>query len=144
MNYSIWINNEEVPVSEAVYRVYWKGARKERYFTEGDIHNHVFSYDALDTGDMNGEDIFANVLDIPIEEQVIENIETQQLYNALSKLTPEDYNIIYKLYFCKCSLRGLSRETGIALSTLHYRHHAILLKLRNYMKDMDFAARSLR
>lgn len=31
MDYTIWVNNQEVPVSEDVYRVYWKGVRKERY-----------------------------------------------------------------------------------------------------------------
>ncbi len=133
MNYSIFINNEEIPVSEEVYRVYWKGARKERYFAESDIHNHVFSYDALDNEDMNGEDIFAD--DTSIEEQVIKDIETHQLYAAMSELNPEDYNIIYRLYFCNTSLRKLSQETGIALSTLHYKHHAILQKLRSCMNN---------
>jgi len=133
MNYSIFINNEEIPVSEDVYRAYWKGARKERYFAESDIHNHVFSYDALDNEDMNGEDIFAD--DTSIEDQVIKSIEEQQLHTALSELNAEDYNIIYRLYFCNTSLRKLSQEMGIALSTLHYRHHAILHKLQSCMNN---------
>lgn len=134
MNYSIWINNKEIPVSEDIYKAYWKGVRKERYFAESDIHNHVFSYDALDNEDMNGEDIFTNVLEVPIEEQVMAHIEVQQLYNSLSKLSCEDRYIIYRIYFCKIPLRKLSKELGIALSTLHYRHHSILQKLYNDMK----------
>lgn len=133
MDYAIWINNKKVPVSKAVYSAYWKGARKERYFSESDIHNHVFSYDALDQDDMNGEDIFTSATDIPVDEQVIASLENQQLYDAIAKLSSEDYNIIYKLYFCNISLRKLAAESGVALSTLHYRHHAILLKLRRYM-----------
>lgn len=137
MNYSIWINNNEVPVSEEVYRTYWKGARKERYFAESDIHNHVFSYDALDNEDMNGEDIFTNILEVPVDEQVITRIEVQRLYDSLLKLSCEDRYIIYRIYFCGISLRKLSEELGIALSTLHYRHHSILHKL--YM-DMEKSA----
>lgn len=129
MDYSIWINNNEVSVSEEVYRTYWKGARKERYFAESDIHNHVFSYDALDNEDMKGEDIFTDSLVVPIEEQVITRIEVQQLYNSLSKLSCEDRYIIYRIYFCRLPLRKLSEELGIALSTLHYRHHSILHRL---------------
>ena len=135
MDYYILINNKEISVSEEVYKAYCKGTRKERYFAESDIHNHVFSYDALDNEDMNGEDIFTNALDIPVEEQVIEHIEIQQLYNALSKLSRADYYIIYQIYFCKTSLRKLSEELGVALSTLHYRHHSILQKLYTLMKD---------
>ena len=140
MDYSIWINNEKIPVSEDVYRVYWKGARKERYFSEGDMHNHVFSYDALDTEDINGEDIFSNAQDVPIDEQVILKLEKQQLYKAIEKLPPKDYMIIYSLYFRRVSLRKLSDELGLAPSTLHYRHHAILKRLKGYLDAEGYSS----
>lgn len=134
MNYFIWINNEAVPVSESVYRAYWQGARKERYFAESDIHNHVFSYDALDTDEMNGGDLFSRNSDVPVDDQVIRNLETEQLYDAMKKLSSEEYHIIDKLYFCGTSLRRLSQETGIPLSTLHGKHRKILQKLRCCME----------
>ncbi len=137
MDYSIWINNNKVSVSQEVYSTYWKGVRKERYFAESDVHNHVFSYDALDNENMNGEDIFTNVLEVPIDEQVIARIEVQQLYDSLSKLSCEERYIIYQIYFCKMPLRKLSKALGIAPSTLHYRHHSILKKL---YRDMNSEA----
>lgn len=137
MNYFIWINNEEVPVSESVYRAYWKGVRKERYFTESDIHNHVFSYDALDTEEMNGEDMFFCDSAIPVDEQVIGFIEAEQLHNAVNKLSNDEFYIINKLYFDNISMRRLSAESGISLSTLHYRHQRILKKLKSYLENKN-------
>ena len=48
MNYYIQIDRRAIPVSEEIYKAYCKGIRKERYFAESDIHNHIFSYDSLD------------------------------------------------------------------------------------------------
>ena len=50
MQYFIRIKDQEIPVTEPVYKLYCQGERKERYFRESDYHNKVFSYDALDTG----------------------------------------------------------------------------------------------
>lgn len=130
MEYSIWIDGKEVPVSEKVYRVYWKGVRKERYFAEGDIHNHVFSYDALDTQEMNGKDLVCRDSDISVEEQVIRGLEETRLYDAMARLSEDEYYIIERIYFDNMSLRKLSQESGIPLSTLYYRHQRILRKLR--------------
>ena len=54
MEYYIKIGRQKVPVSEAVYKEWCRGERKERYFKESDIGNNVFSYDALDTDEING------------------------------------------------------------------------------------------
>ena len=48
INYYIRIEQQNIPVSEEIYKIWQHGERKERYFREGDIRNGVFSYDALD------------------------------------------------------------------------------------------------
>ena len=58
MQYYIRIDNRNVYVSEEIYKLYCKGERKERYFRESDIHNKTFYYNALDTEDLNGCDLF--------------------------------------------------------------------------------------
>lgn len=133
MSYSIWVNNKEIPVNEDVYKAYWKGVRKERYFAESDMHNHIVSYDALDTEEMNGCDMFQYKSQPPVEEQVIGTLETEQLYSALKRLSAEETYIIWQLYFYDVSLRKLAQKLNLPLSTLHYRHHKILQKLRTYM-----------
>ena len=60
MQYFIRIRGQEIPVTEPVYKLYCQGERKERYFRESDYHNKVFSYDALDTEEMNGCKLMAD------------------------------------------------------------------------------------
>ncbi len=134
MNYTIWVNNTAVPVSEEVYKTYWKGERKERYFVEGDIHNHTFSYDALDTDEMNGCEMFSDLQSASPEEHVIHNMEKRHLLLAVRQLSPEERHIINRIYYHRDSFRKLSADSGIALSTLHYRHQRIIDKLRGYME----------
>ena len=135
MDYAIWISKERIPVSEAVYKAYWQGVRKERYFVEGDIHNHTFSYNALDTEEMNGCDIFSNSNDIPVEDQVIRSLDMKRLESALEQLSREERTLILRLYYYDESLRNISRSSGVPLTTLHYRHRKILSKLKTYMTE---------
>lgn len=133
MNYTIWVNKTAVPVSREVYKAYWKGERKERYFSESNIHNHIFSYDALDTADMNGCDIFADECSCSLEDSVIRDIEKKHLANILEKLSPSEYGLIKRIYYHGDSLRKISSDTGTALSTLQYRHKKLLAKLKKLM-----------
>lgn len=130
----IWIDNKPITVTQSVYKAYWKGKRKERYFAESDIHNKVFYYDALDTEDTNGSDIFCDETNPPVDELVIEQLEINQLRNAMTQLTEHEYELICRLYFYGDTLRNISREKSIPLSTLHYRHKRILRKLRDIME----------
>lgn len=131
----IWIDNKPIAVSKPVYKAYWKGRRKERYFAESDIHNKVFYYDALDTEDTNGSDIFCDETEPPIDELVIGHLEINQLRQAMRRLTEHEYELIYRLYFYGDTLRSISREKDIPVSTLHCRHRRILRKLKNIMED---------
>lgn len=133
----IWINNLPVEVSETVYKTYWKSRRKERYFSESDIHNKVFYYNALDTEETNGSDIFTDDAAPPVDEQVIRNMEMDRLHDALAQLSGNDYALIYRLYFYGESLRAISREDNVPLSTLHYRHKRILKKLKDILCTQD-------
>lgn len=135
-DFYIWINQNPIHVSEDVYKAYWKGNRKERYFAESDIHNHVLYYDALDTDETNGNDIFQDEACIPVDEQVIQNMEISKLKNALAMLSPFDHELIFRLYFDGESLRSIAKDKNMALSTLHYRHKRILKQLKTLLNNM--------
>lgn len=137
MDYTIWIDNNPIPVSEEIYRTYWKGVRKERYFAESDIHNKVFSYNALDTEEMNGSDLFGDYTSLPLEEQVIQSLENQTLQRALQRLDNQERELIYKIYIYNISLRKIARNENIPVTTLQYRHKKILLKLKNYILQQE-------
>lgn len=135
MDYKIWIKGNPVSVSEEIYRTYWQGARKERYFTESDIHNKVFSYDALDTGEMNGCDIFQDNNVLSVEDQVIRSINAENLLRAIKKLETPERNLIQRIYIYNESLRNIARQNNLPVTTLQYRHKKILLKLKNYLLE---------
>ena len=82
MQYYIRIDNRNVYVSEEIYKLYCKGERKERYFRESDIHNKTFSYNALDTEDLNGCDLFQDTRSKPVDEQAEEALERSLLLEA--------------------------------------------------------------
>lgn len=133
MEYKIWIKGNPVSVSEEIYRTYWKGVRKERYFAESDTHNKVFSYDALDTGEMNGCDIFGDINALPVEEQAIQSIDGENLKHALMKLESHERKLIQRIYVYNESLRTIARQMEIPVTTLQYRHKKILLKLKDHL-----------
>lgn len=135
MQYFIRINHEEVYVTEEVYKAYCHGQRKERYFRESDIHNNTYSYNALDTDEMNGCDLFPDRQSSTVEEQVQKHMETTALSRALQALEPEERDLIRRIYGYDQSLRQVSRESHIPLSTLHYRVGSILKKLRGLIGD---------
>ena len=122
MEYYIKIGRQKVPVSEAVYKEWCRGERKERYFKESDIGNNVFSYDALDTDEINGCDMFASPLQPSTEFLAERHILLTRLADAL------------RLYADGLSLRRIASESGIPLSTLQYRHQRILKNLRGFFE----------
>lgn len=136
MNYSIWIQGTEVAVSEEVYHTYWHGVRKERYFAESDIHNKVFSYDALDNEDLNGSDMFHDATAPSLEHQVIRNWENQCLKKAIQQLNTSEQNLILRLYYYNESLRKIASKEQIPVTTLQYRHKKVLVKLRDILQSM--------
>lgn len=140
MDYYIKVNHEKVPVSEPVFKVWCKGERKERYFREGDISNKVFSYDALDTEEMNGSDLFTNPFQMPTELVVEKHLLAQKLPEAIEVLSPEEKQLILRLYVYEESLRQISGREKIPVTTLQYRHKKILKKLRKQFEHMFHSA----
>ena len=105
MQYYIRIDNRNVYVSEEIYKLYCKGERKERYFRESDIHNKTFSYNALDTEDLNGCDLFQDTRSKPVDEQAEEALERSLLLEAMKDLDPKEKDIIRRIYCYDQSLR---------------------------------------
>ena len=133
MQYFIRIKDQEIPVTEPVYKLYCQGERKERYFRESDYHNKVFSYDSLDTEEMNGCELMADRRGRTVEEEVELRLETERLKRAITGLEEPEKELIRRIYVYERSLREISREDGIPVTTLHYRHQKILGKLKKFL-----------
>ena len=56
-------------------------------------------------------------------------------YICLDKLSPEERELINRIYFLGYSLRQLSVETGIPYMTIQHRKVKILAKLKKLMES---------
>lgn len=134
MEYYIKVKGTPVTVTEEVYKAYCQGERKERYFRESDIRNRTFFYDALDTDEMNGSDMFWDPAAESVEAAAEKRWLLERLKEAVSQLNQEEREMLRRLYLYGDSLRAFSREKQIPLSTAYARHQKLLKKLRNNFK----------
>jgi DNA-directed RNA polymerase specialized sigma24 family protein len=135
MDYYIKIKEIRIPVTEEVYKAYCKGARKERYFRESDIKNKTFFYDALDTDEVNGSDMFQDTSAQSVEDIVEKNILMEKLKESMSLLAKEDKELLSRLYVYGDSLRRTAQIMKVPVTTLQARHQRLLKKLKKTLEE---------
>jgi DNA-directed RNA polymerase specialized sigma subunit, sigma24 homolog len=135
MDYYIKLKNTQIPVTEEIYKAYCQGARKERYFRESDIHNQTFFYDALDTEELNGSDMFSDPAAESVEDAVQKHILLEKLKEIIGRLPKEEQHLLSRLYVYGDSLRQLSRTLDIPVTTLQARHQRLLKKLKKNLEN---------
>lgn len=136
------IEGKRIRVSEEVYREYYKGERKERYFMK-DLKAERITIDPQ-TGEVTvipgREDSYERLLERhrqfasygSMEEQTVRSLLLEQ---ALGKLTEKERELIEELYFLEKTERQVSDALHVAKTTLRRRHKEILDKLRNIMRE---------
>lgn len=130
----IRISGQLVSVSEEIYQAHHKMRRREKYLIESDEKNGTVSYHALDTDELNGEDLFADTR-CDVEEEAINNILIEKLLRRIAELSEEERFLINELYYKQKSLADLSRETGILGPTIRYRMQKILSDLKSILES---------
>lgn len=135
MDYYLIIDSKKIMVSEEIYKAYCRGSRKERYFRESDLHNQVYSYDALDSEDFPGSELFEDTKNLSVEETVEQNLLLQALCSILSTLPQEDLRLLRLIYGQQKTFRQAAEILNLPLSTLYSRHRALLLRLRTLMEQ---------
>ena len=134
MNYYIKIKGTEVPVTEEIYKVYCHGDRKERYFRESDYKNKTFFYDALDTEELNGSDMFFDATAESVEEMAERHWLLEKLRESMKDLNESEKEMLVRLYVYGDSLRSLARAKRIPVTTLQARHQKLLKNLKKSRK----------
>ena len=134
-NYFIVIDREKVFVSEEVYKTYQQMKRQERTQSEKDARNGRISYEMFTTETIQGEDLLCDSLQPSVEETALTAVTCYELYICLDKLSPEERELINRIYFLGYSLRQLSVETGIPYMTIQHRKVKILAKLKKLMES---------
>ena len=132
--YYIRVPEALVEVSEDVYKAFWSMERKRKTLEEKDARNHVFSYDAFDTDDMMGAELFPDRATSNMEDQVIADVMKSKLRKCIDLLPEEDRKLIQAIYYDELSVREVAKREGIPRMTVKYRLSQIVQKLQKLIK----------
>lgn len=126
-DFYLYIEGKPVRVSEEVYREYYRGERKERYFMKDLKEDREDSYERL----IECHRQFA-VPGESMEEQAVRSLLLKQ---AMGKLTEKERELIEELYFLEKTERQVSSALHMAKATLRRRHDEVLGKLRRFLEE---------
>lgn len=142
--YYIGLNGQAFEVSRELYEAYYKGQRKEKYFTH-DLKQERTKVDK-ETGERivipSREDSYERLLEAEkqfaeetegVEDAAIRAVMLERLKEALHILTYEEKEIIYALFYQEISEVELAKRLGIARTTLQSRKYKILEKLKKLL-----------
>lgn len=136
-----------VEITPEVLKVLKQSDRKMRYL-EKDIKCGVFRIDPVtkkaafapsreDSLDrlLDEEQIeFASAEPTP-EDSVVHNDEIDRLHKALKKLKPQEYALIYEVFYEESTEEILANREGITQQGISWRLHRILAKIKKLMED---------
>ncbi len=140
-DFYLYIEGKRVKVSEEVYREYYKGERKERYFMR-DLKTERVTIDPR-TGEITiipgRKDSYERLMETRgqfasyanMEEQTVQTLLLEQ---ALGNLTDKERNLIEEIYFLEKTERQVSEALHIAKTTLRRKHREALNKLREFLE----------
>ena len=119
-------------VTEEEYRSYYKDKRRQKYIDERSRENGDVSYDALDTAERLGVEIFADTM-TNVEEQVANKIILEQLHNAFLLLSEEEKEVITAIFKNNLTERELAKQKGVYHNAIHKQKNRILEKLKKFL-----------
>lgn len=97
---------------------------------EKDARNQLFSYDAFDTDEMLGAELFPDQSSSSMEDQVIAEMMAAKLRRCIALLPEEDRKLIQAIYYDGLSEREVAKRDGIPRMTIKYRLGQIVRKLQ--------------
>lgn len=133
--YYIRVCHTLVEVTEEVYKDYHKMKRQAKTLAERDVRNGVFSYDALDTGELLGEELVSDWEASSVEETALAAILHEKLYHCLELLPASDRELLHALFFMNKTEREYAKFLGISQKAVNKRRQKALARLRVLMKN---------
>ena len=126
--YYLYVKGKAVPVSEEVYKAYWKITEHEKYLQRKDWKHNVISFSALD---YDGHFI-DNIIDERIDlEKIVEvKMQIEELHRALNTLSKEERELMEAIFYKEESLRSIGKKEKVTHQAISGRRDRILEKLR--------------
>ena len=131
--YYLYVKGKAVPVSEEVYKAYWKITEHENYFQRKDWKHNVISFSAMDHNGHFEDNIIDEKIDL---EKIVEvKMRIEELHRALNTLTKEERELMEAIFYKEESLRSISRREKVTHQAISGRRDRILEKLRKILED---------
>ena len=144
-DFYLYINGQPVPVSEEVYREYYRAEDKERYFMGRLKKGHTkvnpetkeiryipsreLSYEQLVEQDWQ----FAATGD-SVEDRVVRADLIEKLRAVLHSLSTEEMALLEELFYLEKTEREVAGLYAVSQNPIHYRKNRLLDKLRKLME----------
>ena len=131
--YFIPVDGKVYETTKEIYEVYYQMDRRERYLEERDIKNGVLNFGDIDDANYAAEE---RIIDenADVEKEVIDQILWNAVLEAMSLLSDEENWLIQELFFYGKSEVILSKESGIARTTIQSKKCKAIEKIKKIMK----------
>ena len=131
--YYLYVKGKAVPVSEEVYKAYWKITEHEKYLQRKDWKHNVIPFSALDHDGHFVDNIIDEKIDL---EKIVEvKMRIEELHRALNTLSKEERELMEAIFYKEESLRSISRREKVTHQAIGKRRDKILEKLRKLLED---------
>ena len=131
--YHIYVRGKAVPVSEEVYKAYWKITEHEKYLQRKDWKHNVIPFSALDHDGHFVDNIIDERIDL---EKIVEvKMQIEELNKALATLTKKERELIEAIFYKEESLRSIGKKEKVSYQAIGKRRDRILEKLRKLLED---------
>ena len=131
--YHIYVRGKAVPVSEEVYKAYWKITEHEKYLQRKDWKYDVIPFSAMDYDGHFVDNIIDERIDL---EKIVEvKMQIEELNKALATLTKKERELIEAIFYKEESLRSIGKKEEVSYQAIGKRRDKILEKLRKLLED---------
>ena len=131
--YFIYVKGKAVPVSEEVYKAYWKITEHEKYLQRKDWKYDVIPFSAMDYDGHFVDNITDERIDI---EKIVEvKMQIEELNKVLATLTKKERELMEAIFYREESLRSISKKEKVSYQAIGKRRDKILEKLRKLLED---------
>ena len=131
--YYLYVKGKAVPVSEEVYKAYWKRTEHEQYLQRQDRKHNVIPFSALDHDGHFVDNIIDEKIDL---EKIVEvKMQIEELNKALATLTKEERELMEAIFFREESLKSIGEKEKVTHQAISGRRDKILEKLRKILED---------
>lgn len=145
-DYFLFINGQHIQVSKDVYEEYYYWERQERYFMN-DLKKGTTVIDPetgetmiIPSKEVSYEQCFRYGEPFSVKEEVEEDqvINRIILNEAMQKISREEKELIWELFFLGKTEGQVSEALHIARTTLRHRRDKVLAKLKQYLEGNGY------